>query len=430
MFYYMKFRIGVCIPSTCLDSDVESISSALSSSLRLNITIPNCRVKQIQPITGHQLVAGIVFALVLALVIGATLMDCSKRKLDFRRTRIMVLDVTSATNAHSQQTEVTTKVPVLISGCDQVQPPNKTQCNFDRRLDKHWSWISFSLLTNYKLYFKNKGRNPPEQQRNANFLVPTTKTTTNFTHDNSTIIRCLNGIRVLSLCWVIVANSYVTLDPRATKRLTKTREAPKDFFFQVVAQASLAIETFFFLSGVLMSLSYARKLKPESIQPLEGRSKQSQAKDKNTQMPSNSSEPSHILRWIHFYVHRYVRMTPATMLVIAFTMFAFRYGDGPLWFEATYKAHQSCSQNWWRHLLHVANYIDTRQMCFIHYWYIAADMQLFLFAPLLMFLIYRSRRIGYAIASVIGLLSVGSIFYTTYMRNLPPTLLFYNSDPE
>lgn len=434
----MKFRIGVCIPSTCLDSDVNSISSALSTSLRLNITIPNCRVKQLQPITSHQLAGGLVFGLILALVLGATLMDYSRRRLEFGPGKIVMLKKPALTTANE-----TTNVPVLLRNLDQALDSDKHRNNFDSRLDKNWSWMSFSLLTSYKLYFKNRrsSKCSQEQQHGRQIVSPASGQVgnTNLGTTNSMIIRCLNGIRVLSLCWVIVANSYVTLDPRATKRLTKTREAPKDFLFQVVAQASLAIETFFFLSGVLMSLSFSRKLNQNQVETSEANRKGDNAEvdiKKNHQLNTTKhnhrqAQPSlNALKWIHFYVHRYVRMTPATMLVIAFTMFAFRYGDGPLWFEATHKAHQSCSQNWWRHLLHVANYIDTRQMCFIHYWYIAADMQLFLFAPILLFLIHQRRRIGYAVATLIGLLSMGSIFYTTYMHNLPPTLLFYNSDPE
>lgn len=408
MFYYMKFRIGVCVPSTCADSDVSSISDALSSSLRLNITIPNCRIKQTQPITRTQLIGGIVFASVLATVIGATLMDYSKRRLNrSRRKEIVMISISSG----NKDKLAPTKVPVLLPRIDHETLYCKK--NFKQDLNSHWSWMSFSLITNYKLYFKHKSsismsRDTTLEQSQRQL----SKEQTNNVQHDPLVIRCLDGIRVLSLCWVVIANSYITLDPRATKRLTKTREAPKDFLFQTVAQASLAIETFFFLSGVLLSLSFVRKLRFEK------------------QEAGQVVQPSRALRWIHFYVHRYVRMTPATMLVIALTMFAYHYGDGPLWFEATHKSHQSCSQNWWRHLLHVANFIDTRQMCFIHYWYIAADMQLFLFAPILMFLLYKYRRIGYTIAAFIGAYSITSVFYTTYVQNLPPTLLFYNSDPE
>lgn len=372
MFYYMKFRIGVCLPSSCQESDMDSISSALSSSLRLNFTIPHCRIKESQPLTSGQLIGGIVFGLVLLLVVGATMMDYSSSKL--RKQQALVMQsLTSHTCFEKRSTQV--------------------------RRPKSWL-ASFSLLANFKLYFKEK----PNQAAIDTCRQDRT--------GSSNIIRCLNGIRVLSLCWVIVANSYITLDPRATKRLTKTREAPRDFLFQVVVQASLAIETFFFLSGLLMSLSFARLLLPRSIDG------------------SDKKETVSWLKWLQLYLHRYIRMTPPAMLVIAFTMFAFRYGDGPLWFEATNKAHESCSRNWWRHMAHVANFIDTRQMCFIHYWYIAADMQLFLLAPPLLYLLYRRPKLGYLLASLVGLSSIVWVFYTTYIRNLPPTLLFYNSDPE
>lgn len=405
MFYYMKFRIGVCIPSTCLDSDMANISNALSSSLRLNITIPHCKVKQSLPITGHQLAGGIVFGLVVSMVIVATLVDCFRRKWNQIEKQDEMIIVQLSSIKANQEPKLDPIKPMLVKSSDA-----------SKEIETHWAWLSFSLLNNYKIYFDQQSSRSPSGQ-----------TDSRKEEQNSMIIRCLNGIRVISLCWVIVANSYVTLDPRATKRLTKTRDAPKDFLFQVIAQASLAIETFFFLSGVLMSLSFARRFQArDSGSSRDDRSRT--ATDQNSAAATNRSQQT--LKWLHFYLHRYIRMTPATMLVIAFTMFAFRYGDGPIWMEATHKAHLSCAENWWRHLLHVANFIDTRQMCFIHYWYIAADMQLFIFAPLLLFLLYRHRRIGYALVTLIGLLSFGSVFYTTYMRNLPPTLLFYNSDPE
>lgn len=449
MFYYMKFRVGVCVPSSCLESDLDSISSALRASLRLNITIPHCRMhQQHKPISASQLVGGLAFALVLSAVLCATLLDYSRRRRrkwsEKRQVDLVQVLEASECCAEKQTSDgFSCAVPAgTLLRARQKQAQQQQNCqpalsSLGRRLDKHWSWLSFSLLTNYKLYFGSSlVAQAPQTKKEADTAINAHTacackppvTNIELLGSSSPIIRCLNGIRVLSLCWVIVANSYITLDPRATKRLAQTREAPKDFLFQLVVQASLAIETFFFLSGILMSLSFARKLSPKREGNNQVGTQCETAAARESVKPAQASAGA--LQWFHFYVHRYVRMTPATMLVIAFTMFAYNYGDGPLWFEATHKAHQSCSQNWWRHLLHVANYIDTRQMCFIHYWYIAADMQLFLFAPILMLLLYKRRKLGYALVSLIGLSSIGSVFYTTYMHNLPPTLLFYNSDPE
>ena len=453
MFYYMKFRIGVCIPSTCDHNDMDSISAALSSSLRLNITIPDCRVRQLQPLTTQQLVGGLLFGLVVGAVLCATIVDCLRKK--WEHIERQELEVICSSRFESVPEKSHQRIAWSFSG-PQVSSlmlndeassktcyrpaPGRRKLHFGERLRRHWSWMSFSLLTNFKLHFRQPSSGPDasslHQQHPGTPIITTTTTTTTTTTatttatstatarqeadplDRTMVIRCLNGIRVLSLCWVIVANSYVTLDPRATKRLVKTREAPRDFLFQLIVQASLAIETFFFLSGLLTSLGFARRLQAV------------RASADDDERTGPRARRQRLLRWVHFYVHRYVRMTPATMLVIAFSMYAYRYGDGPLWFEATQRSHQSCSRNWWRHLLHVANFIDTRQMCFIHYWYIAADMQLFLLAPFLMLLLHHRRRLGHALMVLVGLASIGSVFYTTYAHNLPPTLLFYSSDPE
>lgn len=438
MFYYMKFRIGVCIPSTCHQGDMDSISSALSSSLRLNITIPDCRVKQSNvPLTRAQFVAGTIFALVLGLVFCATLFDCFKMKWQRikHQERVLRNHFASGKYALSDKREARAlSNHFQIIKIQRHQADDETSSagsRFEDRFGKHWSWMSFSLLTNFRLYFQernvdstNDGHNGWHQEAGPNGKTLPGEQLSSVSMGGH--INCLDGIRVLSLCWVIIANSYLTLDPRATKRLTKTREAPRDFLFQLVVQASLAIETFFFLSGLLMSLSFARRLRP-CMAP------SSNWRAANESPPSRAqhhqARPG-LMSWIHFYIHRYVRMTPPTMLVIALSMYAYHLGDGPLWFEATQRVHQSCSQNWWRHLLHVANFIDTRQMCFIHYWYIAADMQLFLFAPALMFLLYKCRRLGYALIALIGSASMALVFQITYDRNLPPTLLFYNTDPE
>ena len=415
MFYYMKFRIGICIPSSCELSDLDSISSSLSSNLRLNISIPDCRVELPggQPLASYQLVAGSIFATVLTLVLGATFYDWLRQQSSqLKRQELRLLSQVGIDQLQQQQQQQ--QVVVFVPSQNESEQEEEEEElggeeKFSKRLEENWAWLAFSLRTSFRLYFGNKNQEAPNCR--ANQAAPVM------------MIKCLDGIRVISLCWVIVANSYLTLDPRATKRLTKTREIPKDFVFQIVAQASLAIETFFFLSGLLMSLSFLRKFSPATggeIRPTSERNNERQ----------NRSGSSKWLRWLQFYVHRYVRVTPATMLIIALSMFLYRFGDGPIWFEATKRAHESCKVNWWRHLLHVANFIDTRSMCFIHYWFISADMQLFLVAPLLMLLTLNHKRLGYGLMGLVGLASIVSVFYTTYSRNLPPTLLFYSSDPE
>ena len=130
-------------------------------------------------------------------------------------------------------------------------------------------WLSFSVCTN-----------------SVNIL--SSKEPTN-------AIKPLNGMKVLSLIWIMMAHTYMTLDFRATGRLITTRELPKGFLFQIVLNASLAIETFFFLGGVLVTYTTLKKMK--SLPKWKARN------------------------WIAFYVHRYVRLTPGLRPLIEILTF-------------------------------------------------------------------------------------------------------------
>ncbi|KAG9509518.1 Nose resistant to fluoxetine protein 6, partial [Fragariocoptes setiger] len=521
IFYYMRFRIGVCIPSTCSDIDTQSIADTLSDSLRLNITIPHCQVKQETHWSKRQWVAGF-FVLVLVMLVTISsvvewmllrgrnlkkhtndsrtgshriampltnnigknnialyvkklapfevVADSAPRELMLASNDLKLNDGTCNGHLHPgghinsafQSDSVSVDINSTATGAARVettgamtttatnnnndghgcveralsidnQRDNNSQNTSDRSL--HWALLSFSTIYNHSLYFKSFNRTSTSyttfidnhnnhtrrlsqasttshsstrqqhQSHGHSFSSSFNSSSNNSNHDEyrTPIIKCLNGVRVISLCWVIIANSYVTLDPRATKHLSKTREATRDFIFQTIVQASLAIETFFFLSGLLMSISFVRRLRSSRFS---------------------------LISWLEFYVHRYVRVTPAAMFVIGIVMIAISYGDGPLWHEATWRSSHYCAQNWWRHLVHVANFSDTRQMCFIHYWYIAADMQLFLVGPIVLFVFYRWPKAGLTLLVTGSLASMLTIFYVTLVNRLPPTLLFYDSDPD
>lgn len=415
MFYYMKFRIGICIPSSCSSEDTQALAGSLSNSLRLNISIPNCSSGEYKPLTGVQLISAVILLCVILSILISTLGH---------------LILKSSKNSPQQVGFESSEATPTSYNLKQAK---------DEDTHKSW-WLSMSLLTTNKLYFNSNDHTLQNQTTctASSYFKYKKQTCNNYNNVNerqcetkvAPVVSCLNGIRVISLCWVIIANSYITLDPRATRNLTKSRQAPRDFVFQLIAQASLAIETFFFLSGLLMATSFYNKQLSGTEQEYYSKS----ISNNNNQVDRKRRGNNLKTRWLAFYVHRYVRVTPATMLVIALSLFTSRFGDGPLWSEATTTPLDNCARHWWMHAIHAANYLDTRQMCFVHYWYIAADMQLFLLGPILLFLLSSRQRawraLGYLATFAGGLLSLGFLFHTTYSRNLPPTLLFYNSDPE
>lgn len=97
-------------------------------------------------------------------------------------------------------------------------------------------------------------------------------------------IKPLYGMKVISLIWIIIAHTYLTMDFRATGRLVLTRDLPKGLIFQIIMNASLAIETFFFLSGILVTYTTLKKMK--------------------------SAPQWSKINWFAYYIHRYARLTP------------------------------------------------------------------------------------------------------------------------
>lgn len=116
------------------------------------------------------------------------------------------------------------------------------------------------------------------------------------------------------------------------------------------------------------------------------------------------------------YIHRYLRLTPFLAISILFSMSLLRYfGNGPLWPNTIDNLSKQCERNWWSTLLYIQNYYNPKDIvsftiifytichfsrnsndflfnfpkCLAHSWYLSVDMQLFVFAPLIVYLIHR-----------------------------------------
>ncbi|KAK2556795.1 Nose resistant to fluoxetine protein 6 [Acropora cervicornis] len=134
------------------------------------------------------------------------------------------------------------------------------------------------------------------------------------------------------------------------------------FSFEAVNSAFFSVDSFFFLSGLLVGYLGFRR------------------------MEKNSGK----LPLFQFYFHRFWRLTPNYMFTILFftNMVAF-LGDGPLWYGS-------------QMLLGAG----TKNPCCLGWsWYLANDMQFYVISPLLLFLVFRFRWKG-VLVGVGGLLLI------------------------
>lgn len=97
-----------------------------------------------------------------------------------------------------------------------------------------------------------------------------------------------------------------------------------------------------------------------------------------------------------------------------------------MWDQRMLLEQSRCQASWWRNVLYINNYIGTDQLCMFQSWYLAADTQLFLLAPLLLYPMWKlGRRAGLLLVSAVVSVSVVIPFWVTYFGRLDPTLMIF-----
>ncbi|KAH8386781.1 hypothetical protein KR093_002450, partial [Drosophila rubida] len=200
-------------------------------------------------------------------------------------------------------------------------------------------------------------------------------------NSNPNVIGCVHGLRCMSLIWVIFGHDYIIAlkSPNVNRMDMFTWGAQP--FRMFVQQCINAVDTFFFLSGMLVVSSQFRAMERHE--------------DK--------------LNIPKLYLNRYLRLTPVLAFAILLYVKLLPYfGDGPLWGTTMFDDYSICNTRWYLTLLYVQNFFGdkARTLCISHSWYLAVDMQLYLLSPIFLIALYRwGKRAVYAIVLVILVLS-------------------------
>ncbi|XP_028514764.1 nose resistant to fluoxetine protein 6 isoform X2 [Exaiptasia diaphana] len=195
-------------------------------------------------------------------------------------------------------------------------------------------------------------------------------------------ITSINGMRVLSISWVVLGHAYlIFVDLFVANNFRTTSKIIHRFSFQAIENATLSVDSFFFLSGLLVSYIGLRRMKKN-----------------NGRLPL-----------LQFYLHRYLRLTPTYMFCILFFTSLFKHvGEGPLW-DITQLTNK-CNTKWWTNLLYINNFYPEEFLdeCMRWSWYLANDFQFYCIAPLFLYAMYRFKLPGMA-------LTVGSFLVASFI---------------
>ncbi|XP_063925685.1 nose resistant to fluoxetine protein 6-like [Zophobas morio] len=204
---------------------------------------------------------------------------------------------------------------------------------------------------------------------------------------SNTPLDCLNGIKVLSCCWIVLGHVFV-LQLFSVKNLlyvfTEWRHETLSIFLW---SPMYTVNTFFAVSGFLRSYIYLKRT--ETFRVGLGA----------------------------FYLIRYVRMTPALLAIILIHTSLVKFAStGPYGFFTNNYLAIHCRKTWWSAFFFFTKIMNFK-MCGMHLWYLAVDNQLYLCAPLILFFIRKyPRRVIGAMAAAFVASTIYSITVTIYKR--------------
>jgi hypothetical protein len=198
----------------------------------------------------------------------------------------------------------------------------------------------------------------------------------------------LNGIRVLSLFWVIIGHS-VLFGLNYTNNVLDLYSWTRNIFMQLIINAILSVDTFFVLSGFLTAILFIREVKKKEKLSF------------------------HFL--FLYYIHRYIRLTPTFLLIILVRINLTPYfAQGPVYPSQTGLESDDCRSGlWWTSVLYVGNLYKSTKACLPIAWYLYNDMQFHWVAPLALIPFVLGRKaISFIMATIfvlIGIISTLSI---------------------
>ncbi|XP_053600047.1 nose resistant to fluoxetine protein 6 [Plodia interpunctella] len=222
------------------------------------------------------------------------------------------------------------------------------------------------------------------------------------TKQNNTLgLECVTGIKSFAMIFIVAGHACMFIASGPVMNPDEWDKLTRQPVNSLMLSNHLLVDTFLFLSAFLFS-----RLLLIELDKRRGR-----------------------LNVIPILVFRYIRVTPAYLIVILFYMtWLPKIGEGPLWGDKIQLEQERCMDSWWANILYINNYVNTDKLCMFQSWYLSVDTQLFFIAPIFIYSLWRWSRIGPVFLSFCIVITLVVPSVITYIDRLDPTILFYAKD--
>ncbi|GLH08506.1 Uncharacterized protein GBIM_13727 [Gryllus bimaculatus] len=172
------------------------------------------------------------------------------------------------------------------------------------------------------------------------------------------------------------------------------RVVEKDFLFQSIGNGAFSVDTFFFISGLLVSHIFFKLTSKED----------NQSKNKKKAGLLDSA-----VQFVGAFSYRVLRLTPPYFFVMLMAYLTSQWFSHNSVFPNPVADHVNCPRYWWRNLLYINTLFPVDSMCMIWSWYLANDTQFYTLALILLLL---SKRYPKTAVVTLVILVISSLITT------------------
>ena len=387
------FKLGTCFPETCSEEDIKSVVKAVSGQLVMDNSPlePEVHCHTSTGLNSGSIACLVILSILVLLLTSGTAYDVIVMRLQLVSKNKIIGNHTDNQSSemvylNGNECQHVTVLEVKEAGfigkrgeCNRVTSGNTRRIQNEPDGFLHKFCMAFSVIKNGEEILEIK--------------------------ESKTRINAVEGMRVLTLGWIMMLHTAGYSEQVSSNfDIWAITKIGRDWTWLGVGNAH-SVDTFFVIGGFLLAYIMLRKLK--------------------------QCGGFRKFNWGFFYLFRFLRLSPSFYIVfLVYWKFIFGgYFSGPLWSNVGMPGSyaENCDKVWWKLLLYVHNFADEKR-CFIPTWYLAADMQMYVFSPLILIPLFCFSKLGLVIA---GFCVAGSVIYTVtvaWISEFLPTYSFLGVD--
>ncbi|KAK3920322.1 Nose resistant to fluoxetine protein 6, partial [Frankliniella fusca] len=211
----------------------------------------------------------------------------------------------------------------------------------------------------------------------------------------SDTIPTIHGLRSISMAWVILGHTCIVAF-KYSDNMELRGLVEKELLFQTILNGAFSVDTFFMISGLLVSFLYFRTT----------------AKLDVTKITKMTGIRSNMLEFVGLLMYRFLRLTTPYLFSLGMVQVTMRWFYYNSVFEPPTMDHVNCPNYWWRNVLYINTLFPVKDMCMLWSWYLADDTQFYVLGVILLILATSHLRLS---AATLVMFMVSSWCTTAYI---------------